>query len=162
MNEEYKKFLRNKWIVRTAACITMGGLLGASLISGGCSKRVEEEEENTITQEKSLSEINGDISKNDTTILEAGKHVLSVRVSYYGRNDSLAGYAVNNIPAGYEVFDITPYAQGVNHYTPTVGYDIWFKNTEPVKVTATYNEVFDQYGWYTFGEVVEEEKTLIK
>ena len=30
----------------------------------------------------------------------------------------------------------------------SLNYDIWFKNTEPVEVHASYNDVFENYGFY--------------
>lgn len=94
---------------------------------------------------------------------DEGEHILSVRVKYgWANNDKLAGYAVNNIPEGYEVFQITPYTDSVNRGSATEGYDIWFKNTEKVEVEATYSEIFNNYGYYTFGKPIEKDKTLSK
>ena len=80
---------------------------------------------------------------------------LSVRVTptkkeFVGRSN-ITGYAINNIPDGYDIYTI-------NQIDEIDGNDIWFVNTEKVKVTATYNESYGSYGYYTFGEVVEKTK----
>ena len=141
-------------------------IVGTILIGGGalvaCSNK-DIPAEDIVTKTSLRNEINDDIVSNETKIFAKGEHVLSVRVRYdRHNNDELAGYAVNNTPEGYEVFQVTPYIVKVGYGSETDGYDIWFKNTEPVEVEASYNTTLKQYGYYTFGKVIEDEKVLEK
>lgn len=143
---------------------------GWALVSCSYSKKQAEiEADSNTTNEELQKQIIGNVEPDSVKTLDVGEHIISVRVSYnhfnsngQENNNLLAGYAVNNIPEGYEVFQITPYERYVGEGSETGGYDIWFRNTEPVEVHVTYNEVFNQYGYYTFGEVIEEEKVLEK
>lgn len=152
--------------VTLVIAISIGGI---AMIS--CSLKKQEKEkanipaDNVITRTDLQNEINGNVNSDSTKIFNEGEHILSVRVKYEkNKNDVLAGYAINNIPEGYEIFEITPYIVdvGYEYGSATTGYDIWFKNTEKVEVEASYNEVFKQYGYYTFGKLVEDEKVLEK
>ena len=145
-------------------------VFGAGLVVGSCSQRkdetdMEENNETEPAQTKLSDVIVGDVGPDDIKTFDVGEHVLSVRVEYNAKkNDELMGYVVNNIPEGYEVFQITPVVGygGYKYLSATTGYDIWYKNTEPVEAYATYNDDYEQYGYFTFGEVVENEKTLTK
>lgn len=140
-------------------------IIGTTHCNKDKKSEIPEPEQATATTlydslEKQLA---GNVEPDSVKTFDEGEHILSIRVKYdWANNDELAGYAINNIPEGYEVFQITPYTDFVNNGSATEGYDIWFKNTEPVEVHASYNDVFENYGYYTFGEVIEEEKVLEK
>ncbi len=102
---------------------------------------------------------------------EKGEHYICVRIPHHSKylginnpneNDELDVFAINNIPEGYEIYSITSYTSKIGAGSSTAGYDVWLVNTEKVKVIATYNNQTKQYGYYTFGKVVEKEKQLIK
>ena len=98
------------------------------------------------------------VKKDSKKIFDEGEHFISVRIPYeLNPNDCTIG-----VHEGYEVFDITPYTVSTIFGSKTKEYDVWYKNTEEVRVSATYNKELNQYGYYTFGEVVEKEKTLTK
>lgn len=109
--------------------------------------------------------INGDVQVGDTKTFEPGEHYICVRMpqNVDGYNvDIIEGAAINNIPEGYEVYQISPYIEKTGTGSGTGGYDIWFVNTETVKVTATESEGNEKPGYYTFGTVVEDNKELYK
>ena len=112
-------------------------------------------------QASNLDIITGNVEEGSVKTFDVGQHVVSARV-YYDNNRDNIEYAVNNIPDGYEVFDVEPLTAARGSGSTTVGFDIWFKNTKPVKVTSSYSEIFNNYGYYTFGEVIEKEKVLEK
>lgn len=96
-------------------------------------------------------------------IYNAGEHYIRVRVlESNNKNNEYSITGIDNIPEGYEVYSITPYTVKAGNGSATAGYDIWYVNDEKVKVVATYNTETETYGYYTFGEVVEEEKQLTK
>lgn len=167
--KQEKKYLTTDQIVfrfRVIAITTIMSIIGLCVGTTSCVKKFEEEKPTNATIEKDIeNEIAGNVEPGSVKTFDAGEHILSVRVQYgYINNNDLTGYAVNNIPEGYELFQITSYTAFDNRYYsgPTDGYDIWFKNTEKVEVEASYNEVLKQYGYYTFGKVVEKEKVLEK
>ena len=164
--KDYKEKRRkeNFELIGTTALIafTIGGVVLTS-----CAKNSKKDEESVVpTEQVDLENIlMGEVNPDSVKTFEEGEHVLSVRVTYgLNHNKDLTGYVINNMPEGYEVFQVTPSIDYVGyHYgSATNGYDIWFKNTEPVEVHATYNEALEQYGYFTFGEVIEEEKVLEK
>ena len=169
---DYNRRQRREEMHRLIAVVsTLGIVLGGVVALGSCSKKDKETipEDEIVTRNELQDVINGKVYSDSIKTFDVGEHIISVRVSYnhfnsngYDNNAILAGYAVNNMPEGYEVFQITPYARHVGEASETGGYDIWFRNTEPVEAHATYNDVFNQYGYYTFGEVVEKEKVLEK
>ncbi|MBR5369809.1 MAG: hypothetical protein IK137_00730 [Bacilli bacterium] len=122
--------------------------------------------ETTTTIDDSTDETIKNIDANSVKVFNEGEHLISFRVSYEAKKDNIEGFALNYIPEGYEVFEVTPYtipnANGFAYGAKTGGYDIWYKNTEPVEVKASYNETLKQYGYYTFGKVIEKEKVLEK
>lgn len=162
--KQEKKYLTTDQIVfrfRVIAIATIMSFIGLCVGTTSCIKKSEEEKQtNVITNDSLKEKITGNVDKGSVKTFNEGEHVLSVRVSYNAYNISLKGYAVNNIPEGYEVFEVTTYQ--MRGEGRTEGYDIWFKNTEKVEVEATYNDVFNNYGYYTFGKVVEKEKVLEK
>lgn len=169
---DYNRRQRREGLQRLIAVVsTLGIVLGGAVALGSCSKKDKETipEDDIVTKTELSDIIVGNVEPGSVKTFDVGEHIISVRVSYnhfnsngYENNNLLTGYAVNNIPEGYEVFQITPYERYVGEGSETGGYDIWFRNTEPVEVHVTYNEVFNQYGYYTFGEVIEEEKVLEK
>lgn len=152
----------------------MVGILAASVIGGigiGIAtttysrKKEQKAEEVQTTKQTELSDvIVGDVGPDSVKVFDEGQHYISVRISAKNRvaTSDIEGYAINNIPEGYEIYEITPYNTWRDRGSQTNGFDIWFVNTEPVEVHASYNDEYDQYGYFTFGEVVEEEKTLTK
>ena len=140
---------------------------GTSMICmAACDKKKNKNQTNEKIEAKQTSTsdlIVENIAPGTIKEFDEGEHILSVRVKYgWINNDELTGYAINNMPEGYEVFQITPYTDSVNRGSATEGYDIWFKNTEKVEVEATYSKVFNNYGYYTFGKPIEKEKALSK
>lgn len=118
------------------------------------------------TQETSiLDNINGNIQYGEEKICEPGEHYICVRMPQNSNGydtNNIPGAAISNIPEGYEVYTILSYTYKVGYGSATGGYDIWFVNTEKVKVTATYSDQYGKVGYYTFGTVVEQEKQLTK
>ena len=145
-----------------AVAIIFGGIAMVS-----CSIKKQEKEnihtDDVVTKTDLQNEISDDVNADSVKTFDEGEHILSIRVQYGClSNGELTGYAINNMPEGYEVFQITPYTNFISQGSATEGYDIWFKNTEPVEVHSTYNEVLEQYGYYTFEKVIEKEKVLEK
>ena len=153
-NKTSKKNLRDILEVVVALSVIGIPMFAAGFIVGSCSKR-----KNNCTPDKgqNILIIEENIEPNSEKVFEEGKHILSVRISY-SNSDNTANYVINNIPEGYEVFDI----ESCNNKSKLQEYDVWFVNTEKVKVYATYDESSNKYGYYTFGIPVEEEKTLAK
>ena len=112
-------------------------------------------------QASNLDIIVGNVEPGSVKTFDVGEHVISVRI-YDKKKYSSCTYAINNTPEGYEVFDVDPVTGTSGYSSVTAGYDIWFKNTEPVEVEASYNDVYENYGYYTFGKVIEKEKVLEK
>ena len=166
MNNENNEI---KEIVKEAGIPLIGGAIGlviGTMIVAGITKcNAKKDKEVQATRELTLNEslvkeLSGEVDENSTKIFDEGEHILSVRVNYR-YNNQYVDYAVNNIPEGYDIYQINPYTEKVGYGSATGGYDIWFVNTETVEVTATYNEYYDTNGYYTFGTVVEE-KVLTK
>ena len=156
------KFIVKTRIIALASCLTLSGIAFASIV--GCSKKTSEEEtQSTITTlNNSLEEqLAGNVEPGSVKTFDVGQHVISVRVYYMHNYDGIT-YTVNNTPEGYEVFDVDPVTIKNGYGSSTGGFDIWFKNTEPVEVEASYNEIFNNYGYYTLGKVVEKEEVLEK
>ena len=129
-------------------------IVGAMAISNAKEK---EKQAQQVRENNELADaIIGNVEPNEVKVFNEGEHYLSVRL--YENSTQTVQYAVNNIPEGYEVYDIMPYEVDGN----TEGYDIWFTNTEQVEVQASYNTEYDQYGYYTFGDPIEKGKTLTK
>jgi hypothetical protein len=118
------------------------------------------------TQETELIDnIQGNIELGEEKIFEPGEHYICVRMPQNSdgyNNDYIEGAAISNIPEGYTVYQIDPYVNKYGHGSGTGGYDIWFVNTETVRVIATYSDDYEANGYYTFGTVVEDNKTLTK
>ncbi len=169
MKKISKETKETKSIKVLASLTTIAVLSGGFGLTGCSNNKQGHQEARTVTNTELSDIIVGNVEPDSIKTFDVGEHIISVRVSYnhynsngHENNNILAGYAVNNMPEGYEVFQITPYARYVGYGSETGGYDIWFRNTEPVEVHATYNDVFNQYGYYTFGEVTEKEKVLEK
>ena len=154
-NKISKKNLRDILEVVVALSVIGIPIFTAGFIVGSCSKRKDNNCVSKNGQNILLMEEN--IEPDSIKVFDEGKHIISVRVSYVNSN-STANYVINNIPEGYEVFDI----ESCNNKSENKEYDIWFINTEKVKVNATYDESSDKYGYYSFGIPVEEDKTLAK
>ena len=145
--------------------LAIGILIGSLVFSASEAKTQQNTEETHEQTQTELSDvIVGNVGPDDIKIFDEGQHYISVRISENPRQNSyfVEGYAINNIPEGYEVYEITPYNSVLSNGSKTNGYDIWFVNTERVEVHASYNDNYEQYGYFTFGEVIEEEKTLTK
>ncbi|MBR5370163.1 MAG: hypothetical protein IK137_02545 [Bacilli bacterium] len=153
------------------------GVLGVRAIlktKEGQMQPTETTIETTIetTEETNLvDQLMNNVQQGEVKTFKEGEHYICVRIPHHGyslgmnnpkENDELDVLVINNIPEGYEVYSITPYTSKVGNGSSTAGYDVWLVNTEKVKVNATYNNQTKQYGYYTFGEVVEEEKQLTK
>ena len=138
---------------------------GLSLV--GCSQPQEESKQTEEKVEKSY-----DLNKNYDTIMNADEdvkifkpyeHYISVRVDQtYTYAEEIKGNVINNIPEGYEVYTIYPFTENIGCGSQTGGYEIWFVNNESVKVSLKYSETNDNYGYYTFGEIVQKEKVKTK
>lgn len=163
-NNEIKEILKEAGIplISGAIGLAIGTMIIVGITKYNAKKDMEVQATRELTLNESLvKELSGEVDENSTKIFDEGEHILSVRVNYR-YNNQYVDYAVNNIPEGYEIFDIEPYTIQAGRGSQTQGFDIWFKNTEPVEVHATYNEGYEQYGYFTFGEVVEKEKVLEK
>lgn len=162
---DYKRRRRKEFADEIGIPLTLAvAVIAGGIVMISCSIKKQEKEnihtDDVVTKTDLQNEISDDVNADSVKTFNTGEHILSVRVEYgQSNNYSLAGYAIDNIPEGYEVFEITPYTVDEGK---TDGYDIWFKNTEPVEVHSTYNGVLEQYGYYTFGEVIEKEKVLEK
>ena len=127
--------------------------------------------ESTVEEDNLANQLISTVNQEEEKTFKKGEHYICVRISHHSKsmgmnnlydNDELATLAISNIPEGYEVYSITPYTSKVGSGSSTAGFDIWFVNTEEVKVKATYNKDTKQYGYNTFGEVVEKQKQLTK
>lgn len=130
----------------------------------GCGSIEKEEWENMFVEPENelLNEINGNINPDSEKTFGVGEHYLMVRVpTKYDIDDigKITNYAINSIPDGYEVYEITPYTEYVSRGSQTGGHDIWFVNNKEVVVKASYNKYYENYGYYSFGEVVQKEET---
>ena len=167
MNNENKEIIKTlKEAGLPLICVLVGLTIGTMAVAGITKRNAKKNSEVQATRELTLDEslvkeLSGEVNENSIKTFDEGEHILSVRVNYR-YNNQYVDYAVNNTPEGYEIFDIEPYTIQAGRGSQTQGFDIWFKNTEPVEVHASYNETLDQYGYFTFGEVVENEKTLTK
>ena len=135
------------------------GLLTTGTVSlTGCGNKDVSEQTAYVQQDDLVKELQGDVAANSTKTFEPGEHYLLVRVPEKSSidNDEIPGYAINNIPDGYVVYSISPFNEKLGYGSATGGHDIWFVNDETVEVTATYNDYYKTYGYYTFGEVVNE------
>ena len=138
--------------------LVLGLLTTGTITLSGCGNKDTTEQTSYVEQDDLVKELQGDVAENSTKTFEAGEHYLLVRVPEYDsyQNDEIPGYAINNIPDGYVVYSISPFSEKLGYGSATGGHDIWFVNDEPVEVTATYNDYYKTYGYYTFGEVVNE------
>ena len=162
---DYNRRQRREELHRLIAVVsTLGIVLGGVVALGSCSKKDKETtpEDDIVTRTELSDIIVGNVEPDSIKVFDEGEHYISVRISanIFKNANSIEGYAINNIPEGYEIYEIIPYNTAYDYGSKTGGYDIWFKNTEPVEVHATYNEGYEQYGYFTFGEVVEKEKVL--
>ena len=135
-----------------------GLLTTGALTVTGCSNSEKTEEVSYVSQDELVKELQGDVKAGETKTFEPGEHYILVRVPEKNPydNDDIPGYAINNMPEGYSVYSISPFSEKLGYGSATGGHDIWFVNDETVEVTATYNECYKAYGFYTFGEVVNE------
>lgn len=154
--------------VITLGCLGVAGVRAIFKTKEGKMQPTETTIETTVetTQPTYLIDnINGDYQIGEEKIFAPGEHYICVRVSQHTDgydNDNVAGAAINNIPDGYEVYSILPYNKKTGYGSATGGYDIWFVNNKTVKAKASYYKRYGNNGYYTFGEVVEEEKQLTK
>ena len=166
MKESQKKGLSpDQFALRVKAAALAGSMVLIGTVFGctvGCSENTPEEE---IQPTSLINNINGNYQDGEEKVFAPGEHYICVRISQHTNgydNDSITGAAINNIPDGYEVYTILPYNIKVRYESTTHGYDIWFVNKKTVKAKASYNDVYKNNGYYTFGKVVEEEKVLEK
>ena len=155
------KAQKNKLLGLKKKLLILGLLTtGAVTVTGCGDTEVTEQYESNGTNGTLLDEINGDVKLGDTKVFEEGEHYIVVRVPMVTlRLDESSEYAINNIPDGYSVYTITPYTEpDLGNGSETGGHDIWFVNDEPVEVTATYNEHYKLYGYYSFGKVLQKTK----
>lgn len=88
----------------------------------------------------------------DDVEFEPYTHVFYKR--YSTSNDlNIEGQVV--IPEGYEILEIENFEHSLTRSSETRGFDVWFINNEPVKVSSTYNPDTEQYEYCTPGEVIE-------
>ena len=155
--KDYKKE-KDKLLGLKKKLLILGLLTTGAVSVTGCGNKNVSEQTVYVQQDDLIKELQGDVAENSTKTFEPGEHYLLVRVperdSYY--NDDIPGYAINNIPDGYVVYSISPFTEKMGYGSATGGHDIWFVNDETVEVTATYNDYYKTYGYYTFGEVVNE------
>ncbi len=150
--------------------IGTGAIVAMSLTACSSDNKEEKKQEDALKNEKKLvKEINGNVKKGDTKVFEPGEHYISVRVigsyqeeEYYKVTDNheynCTGSAISNIPEGYKLYTILPITRKHGYGSTTAGYEAWFVNTEIVEVKATYNKYYDNYGYYDFGKVIENNK----
>ena len=138
--------------------LILGLLTTGTITLSGCGNKDTTEQISYVEQDDLVKELQGDVAANSTKTFEPGEHYLLVRVPEKNSidNDEIPGYAINNIPDGYVVYSISPFNEKLGYGSATGGHDIWFVNDETVEVTATYNDYYKTYGYYTFGEVVNE------
>lgn len=138
--------------------LVLGLLTTGAVTVTGCGNKDVSEQTVYVQQDDLVKELQGDVAENSTKTFEPGEHYLLVRVPEKSSidNDEIPGYAINNIPDGYVVYSISPFNEKLGYGSATGGHDIWFVNDETVEVTATYNDYYKTYGYYTFGEVVNE------
>ena len=143
------------------------GITGVGLLGEGIASEIIKNYNSNLKDKQIETTIETDLvdktQLGDEKTFDAGEHYIRVRVpEKNANNNKYSVTGIDEIPEGYEVYSITPYTVKVNNGSATGGYDIWYVNNEEVKVTATYNNQTKQYGYYTFGEVVEKEKQLTK
>lgn len=152
--------------VAGVAAVGLGALLGYNIF-GYATKLQKAEEirhpegyqpeiEEVANQTELVDIINDGVQYGDVKVFEPGEHYVSVRVNVANDyNHTMTGSAINNIPEGYSVFQIVPFENNIR-VVDVGGYDIWFVNDQTVEVTASYHEHFGNWGYYTFGTIVEE------
>ena len=127
--------------------------------------------ESTVEEDNLANQLISTANQKEEKTFKKGEHYICVRISHHSNirvSEKIANKnkhsvtGIDEIPEGYKVYSITPYTVKVGRGSATGGYDIWYVNTEEVKVKATYNKDTKQYGYYTFGEVVEKQKQLTK
>lgn len=150
---------KEKLLKLKAALVALTMLTGGTITMTGCqnTKSNDAKAEEKIYQNELVDEIMGGVESGSVKEFEIGQHYISVRIpdeTYGPAAEDVPGLAINNIPEGYEVYQIVPFTEKSGSGSQTAGYDVWFVNIEPVKVTATYNTYYHTYGYFTFGEVV--------
>ena len=155
--KDYRKE-KDKLLGLKKKLLILGLLTTGAVTVTGCGNKDTDEQTSYVEQDDLVKELQGDVTANSTKTFEPGEHYLLVRVPEKNSfdNDEIPGYAINNIPDGYVVYSISPFNEKLGYGSATGGHDIWFVNDETVEVTATYNDYYKTYGYYTFGEVVNE------
>ena len=183
VNKKGMEKTSGKDVIRIGICgaciVTIVGITIVAVIENyklktkeGTMKPVEttiESTTETIEETNLVDQLISNVQEGEEKTFEKGEHYICVRIPHHSKymnnpdeNDELEVFAINNIPEGYEIYSIAPYTSKVGYGSSTAGYDIWLVNNKGVKVKATYNNQTKQHGYYTFGEVVEEEKQLTK
>lgn len=123
----------------------------STIMLSGCSISKEDSKLGTYsTYETNQNVLNGNYQEGEIKVFEPYSHYFSVRQSYDNGvyfNDITV---INNIPDGYQIYSILP---ETSHH-----YRIWFVNTKEVECTATNDGI--KTGFYTFGKVIENTKTM--
>lgn len=156
--KEKDKLIKLKTSLLTLSILTTGSL--TSCFNYDMSDKDYSTNTYFQTEEDPVDVIEDKVTRDSEKLFEKGKHYISVRVIQKINNYD-ATYGINNIPDGYDVFQITPIIES-NETKTVLGYDIWFVNVQEVLVKATYNADYQEYGYFTFGKVIEKEKTLVK
>ena len=161
--DKLNKLRRIKLALMSTGLATITALSLSSCSNNNANDNNQEKQEN---QNKLVKEITGDAKKDSTKVFEPGEHYISVRVigdycheEFY--DEDVYGYtgsAISNIPEGYKLYTILPITRKHGYGSTTAGYEAWFVNTEKVEVKATYNKYYDNYGYYDFGKVIENNK----
>ena len=154
--KDYKKE-KDKLLELKKKLLILGLLTTGSLTLTSCTNATGDSN-SYIVQESLQDEISSDAEKGSTKTFESGEHYLCVQIPQKRdfNGNEVPVKAIDNIPDGYNVYEIVPYQEQSGYGSKTGGYYIWFVNDETVEVTATYNDYYKTYGYYTFGEVVNE------
>ena len=105
--------------------------------------------------------ISQEANEGDVVPFPAESQLVYVRVTY-PNCDVTPSVGGARVPDGYRVFSIeTVEKTNVYGVTETIGYDIWYINSEDVEVTAVYDYYHGNYSFNTFGVPVEKENVKV-
>ena len=129
------------------------GLISSSLFLTSCGNTsdIESNDDYEVSDDydtiEDYSEYNynlvfGNVNDGDVKEFERGQHYIYIVI-----NSDFNSGAINDIPDGYRIYTIST----DEYHNNCV---VWFVNTEKVSVRASSYDG-DNYGYYTFGEIVE-------
>ena len=136
--------------------LALASVLGVSSLTGCTGVEAEESQEvSSVTEEISNEEETQTVEVVvETKVFEPYTHVYYVRINNEINTNSVTGGQVE-IPDGYEILDIEPWAERVIDGSRTPGFDVWYINNKTVEATLVYNSTIRRYDYSKPGVVIE-------